>query len=163
MKITDNLKAAFEGESKAYFRYLAFSRAAEKEGKAEIARLFRAVAQAEAIHALNHFEVLGEAHNSEQNLMAAIDGETYEFTQMYPAFIEQAEKEGDPRAANSFRSAMKVEKIHGGLFNKAMENLDSEVKTTYHICSICGNTIEGELPGKCAVCGAAADKFKTAE
>ena len=152
--------AAFEGESKAYFRYLAFAKIAEKEGHGEVARLFRAVAEAEAIHALNHFEVMGDAGDTEKNLMSAIDGETYEFTQMYPAFIESADKEGENRAKISFRHASEVEKVHNALYNDTLQKLGRNKETEYHICEICGNTVAGNPPEKCPICGAAIDKFK---
>jgi rubrerythrin len=155
-----NLMTAFEGECKAHFKYLAFARQAEEEGKTDIARLFRAVAEAEAIHATNHLKVMGEIGDTEKNLLAAIDGETYEFTQMYPAFIEQAEKETNTRAAISFTHASEVEKIHNNLYNKALENISRNRETEYHICEICGNTVAGNAPEKCRVCGAGIDKFK---
>ena len=160
MDTRENLMAAFEGECKAHFKYLAFARIAEKEGHREIARLFRAVAEAEAIHAMTHLEVLGEAGNTEQNLLSAIDGETYEFTQMYPAFIEQSEKEANTRATISFRNASEVEKVHNGLYNNALENLGKNKDTEYHVCEICGNTVAGNAPDKCPVCGASIDKFR---
>ncbi len=160
MNTKENLMAAFEGECKAHFKYLAFAGIAEKEGHREVARLFRAVAEAEAIHALSHFNIMGEAEDTEKNLMAAIDGETYEFTQMYPAFIEQSEKEGNTRATISFRNASEVEKVHNGLYNNAFGNLGKNKETEYHVCEICGNTVAGNAPDKCPVCGASIDKFK---
>ncbi|UCE66798.1 MAG: rubrerythrin family protein [Candidatus Zixiibacteriota bacterium] len=160
MSTRENLMAAFEGECKAHFRYLAFAVIAEREGHHEVARLFRAVAEAEAIHALAHFDILGEAGDTEQNLMSAIDGETYEFTQMYPAFIEQSENEANTRATISFRNASEVEKIHNNLYSKALENLGKNRKSEYHVCEICGNTVAGNAPDKCPVCGASIDKFK---
>ena len=160
MSTRENLMAAFEGECKAHFKYLAFARIAEKEGHREVARLFRAVAEAEAIHALAHFEVSGEAGDTEKNLIAAIDGETYEFTQMYPAFIEQSEKEANTRATISFKNASEVEKVHNGLYNNALDKLGKNKDTEYHVCEICGNTVAGNAPDKCPVCGASIDKFK---
>jgi rubrerythrin len=156
----ENLMTAFEGECKAHFKYLAYAAIADKEGRREVAALFRAIAQAEAIHALHHLEAMGEGGNTEKNLMSAIDGETYEFTQMYPAFIEQSEKNGDLRATISFKNASEVEKIHNGLFNRALENLGRNKETEYHVCSVCGNTVPGNAPDKCPVCGALIDKFK---
>jgi rubrerythrin len=156
----NNLLAAFGGESKAHFKYLAYARIAEKEGHREIARLFRAVAEAEAIHALNHFEVMGEAGDTEKNLLSAIDGETYEFTQMYPGFIETADKEGENRARISFRLASNVEKIHNALYSDALEKLGRYKEMEYHICEVCGNTVAGNAPEKCPICGAGIDKFR---
>jgi rubrerythrin len=155
-----NLMVAFEGECKAHFRYLAYARQAEEEGKKDIARLFRAVAEAEAVHAMNHLKVLGGFDDTEKNLLAAIDGETYEFTQMYPGFIEQAEKETNTRAALSFKHASDVEKIHNNLYSNALDNLGRNRETEYHVCEICGNTVTGNAPEKCYVCGAGIDKFK---
>lgn len=160
LSTSENLMAAFEGECKAHFKYLAFAKIAENEGHREVARLFRAVAEAEAIHALAHFNILGEAKDTEQNLMAAIDGEAYEFTQMYPAFIEQSDKEANTRATISFRNASEVEKVHNILYSNALENLGKNKETEYHVCEICGNTVAGNAPDKCAVCGASIDKFK---
>lgn len=160
MDTEKNLMTAFEGECKAHFKYLAFARQAEEEGKTDIARLFRAVAEAEAVHAMNHFRVMGGIGDTEKNLLAAIDGETYEFTQMYPGFIEQAENEGNSRATISFKHASQVEKIHNNLYNKALENIGRNRETEYHVCEICGNTVTGNAPEKCRVCGAGIDKFK---
>lgn len=160
MDTEKNLMTAFEGECKAYFRYLAFAHRAEEDGKGEIARLFRAIAEAEAIHAMNHYKVMGGIEDTEKNLLAAIDGETYEFTQMYPAFIEQAEKEANTRAAISFRHASDVEKIHNNLYSNALGNIGRNRETEYHVCEICGNTVAGNAPDKCPVCGAGMDKFR---
>jgi rubrerythrin len=151
---------AFEGECKAYFKYLAFAERAEEEGNLQIARLFRAVAAAEAVHAMNHLKVMGEIEDTEKNLLSAIDGETCECTHMYPAFIEQAEKEANTRAAISFRHASEVEKIHNSLYSKILDNMGRIKDAEYHVCEICGNTVGGNAPEKCPVCGAGIDKFK---
>lgn len=163
MKTDDNLKAAFAGESQAYMRYLGFARAAEREGNKQVARLFRALAEAEKIHALNHLAVMGEVGKTEHNLSGGIDGETYEFTQMYPSFIAQAERDGNSRAALSFRGASTVEKIHGNLLKDALNNLGREKETAYYVCSVCGNTVAGDAPDKCPVCGAAREKSRLVE
>lgn len=163
MKTNDNLKTAFEGECKAHMKYNAFARAAKKEGHAQIAKLFRAIAEAEKIHALNHFAVMGESGKVEQNTTSAIDAETYEFTQMYPAFIRQAEQDSQSRAAMSFRGAATVEKIHGGLLNDALASPGRSKDEDYYVCSICGNTVRGAMPDKCSVCSAGSDKFKFVE
>ncbi|MEE8417497.1 MAG: rubrerythrin family protein [candidate division Zixibacteria bacterium] len=163
MKTDDNLKVAFEGECKAYMKYNAFARAAEKEGQGQIAKLFRALAEAEKVHALNHFAVMGESGKVEQNTTSAIDGETYEFTQMYPAFIRQAEQDSHSRAAASFRGASAVEKIHGGLLSDALASLGRSKEEDYYVCTICGNTVRGAMPDKCAVCRATSDKFRFVE
>ena len=163
MKTDDNLTAAFEGECRAYMKYLAFARAAENEGQRQIAKLFRAISEAERIHALNHFAVMEESGNIEQNTASAIDAETYEFTQMYPAFIRQAEHDSDSRAAASFRGASAVEKIHNTLLSDALKSLGRGKEEDYYVCTVCGNTVRGALPGKCTVCGAANDKFRFVE
>jgi rubrerythrin len=158
-----NLKTAFMGESQAYMKYSAFAAKAEKEGHRQVARLFRAIAEAEKVHALNHFAVMGGSGDTSSNITSAIDGETYEFTQMYPGFIEQAEQEESSRAAASFRAASAVEKIHSNLYNKALKNLDRNKEEDYYVCSVCGNTVAGAIPDKCEVCGAAAGKFRFVE
>ncbi len=163
MKTNDNLKTAFEGECKAYMKYIAFARAAENKGRGRIAKLFRAIAEAEKIHALNHFVVMGGSSSVEQNISSAIDSETYEFTQMYPAFIQQAEQDSNSRAAASFRGASAVEKIHNGLLNDALGSLGRNREEDYYVCTACGNTVPGGLPDKCTVCGAASDRFRFVE
>lgn len=163
MKTDDNLKVAFEGECKAYMKYNAFARVAEKERQGQIAKLFRALAEAEKIHALNHFTVMGESGKVEQNTTSAIDSETYEFTQMYPAFIRQAEQDSHSRAAASFKGASAVEKIHSGLLSDALASLGRSKERDYYVCTVCGNTVAGELPDRCTVCRATSDKFRFVE
>lgn len=159
---TENLKGAFAGESQANRRYLAFSRKAEQEGFAQIAKLFRAAAEAETVHALNHLNTLGEVKTTEKNLEGAISGETFEFKQMYPDYIEIAKKEGNDDATWSFDVANKVEQVHAKLYMKALEALRSKKelpKTDYYICKECGNTVEGAAPDKCPICGASKSAF----
>jgi len=160
------LEAAFAGESQANRRYLFSADKADKEGHPQIARLFRATAEAETVHARNHLEVMGGIKSTKDNLGAAIKGEHYEFTQMYPGFIEQAKAEGDDRAQVSFNYANKVEKIHHGLYQKALEAVDRGEKPKdepYFVCQYCGNTVAGEAPEKCPVCGAPRKMFKRVE
>ena len=159
METADNLKEAFAGESQAYISYHAYAIAAEKEGHKQIARLFRAVAEAEKIHALAHFAVMGKSTTADNNLKAAIEGETYEFTQMYPAFIDRAKSESNKRAEKSFGNASAVEKIHSELYKEALDNLGKNEETHYYVCSICGNTHAGDAPDKCGICGVSGDKF----
>lgn len=159
---TKNLEDAFAGESQASRRYLFFAEKAESEGHPQIARLFRAAAGAETVHARNHLEVMGGIGPTEENLKGAISGENYEFTEMYPAFIEQAKAEGNERAEISFSCANKVEKVHHGLYQKALEALEAgkELKAEpYFVCSVCGYTVGGEAPERCPVCGAPRSKF----
>ena len=163
MKTDDNLKTAFEEECKAYMKYIAYARAAENEGQKQIAKLLTAIAEAEKIHALNHFAIIGGSGSAEQNTTSAIDSETYEFTQMYPAFMRQAEQDSNSRAAASFRGASTVEKIHSGLLNDALKSLGRNKDEDYYVCTVCGNTVPGGLPDKCTVCGAANDKFRFVE
>ena len=160
MSSKDNLKAAFTGESMANRTYLAFAKKADKEGYHQIAKLFRAAAAAETVHAFNHFQRMGGIGTTMDNLKDAINGETYEFTKMYPKFIDAAKEEGDNRALWSFEVANKVEKIHAGLYEKALDEIGKNEEVDYYVCSICGYTKEGEPHGKCPICGAPAPKFE---
>lgn len=160
-KTIDNLKDAFSGESQANRRYLAFARKAEQEGLTQVAKLFRAAAEAETVHALNHLRIIGEK-STEENLKAAVSGETFEFKEMYPGYLSTAKQEGNQQAAWSFNVANKVEEIHAGLFSKAIKALRNKTKMAeidYYVCSICGNTVEGIAPEKCPICGAPKKKF----
>ncbi len=162
----ENLQEAFAGESQANRRYLFFAEKAEKEGNSQIARLFRAAAEAETVHARNHLEAMDGIESTRDNLKAAVSGENYEFTEMYPGFIEQAKSENNQRAEVSFTHANKVEKIHHSLYQKALELLEAgqQLKDElYFVCQVCGNTIAGEAPERCPICGAPRDKFKRVE
>ena len=158
MGTADNLQAAFAEESKAHMKYMAYAAAAEKEGLKQVAKLFRALAESERVHAQSHLMVMGEVGSTDDNLSSAADGETYEFTQMYPSFIQQADKDGNQRAVASFRNAMKAEKVHANLLAAQMDNSSKE--NDYHVCQICGQTIAGGAPDKCGVCGAPGAKFR---
>lgn len=158
-KTQENLGTAFAGESQANRKYLAFSEAASNEGKIPLAKLFRVAAESETIHALNHLENMGAVQGSMENLKAAIAGETYEFTEMYPKFIKEAEEEKETKSMFGFKSASEVEKDHQKLFQEALEkNGDIEDKD-YYICGVCGHPHIGEAPEKCPVCGAPKSKF----
>jgi len=163
MATKDNLAEAFAGESQANRKYLAFAKKAEQDGFAQVAKLFRAAADAETIHAHAHFRVMGGVQGTEANLEAAIEGEGFEFQQMYPKFVEEAEAEDNKPALNSFKNALAVEEIHHGLYSKALEAVksgsDLPAKKIY-VCEVCGNTVEGEAPDKCPICNAPKDKFK---
>ena len=162
----ENLEEAFAGESQASRRYLFFAEKADSEGLPQIARLFRAAAEAETVHARNHLKAMGGIGTTKDNLKAAAEGESYEFTQMYPGFIEQAKAEGNQKAEITFDYANKVEKVHHGLYRKALELLEAgkEAKAeTYYICPVCGYTVAGEAPEKCPVCGTPGSKFKRVE
>jgi rubrerythrin len=160
---SDNLQAAFAGESQANRLYLAFAAKADAEGHRQIARLFRAAAAAETVHAHAHLRVMGGVKETKQNLQVAIDGEGHEFKEMYPKFIELAEAEGNKAAVISFRNANAVEKIHYGLYSEAMATLAGGKDlppAAIHVCDVCGNTVVGDAPEKCSVCGAAKTKFR---
>ncbi len=163
MSLTDkNLKEAFAGESQANRRYLAFAQKAEEEGQPQVAKLFRAAAEAEAVHALNHEKITGEVKTTLDNLNTAVSGETFEFTKMYPEYITIAQNEGNKRATVSFDWANKVEQIHANLFSKAIEALKNKqepAKVDYYVCSVCGNTVENEAPERCPICGSPKTKF----
>jgi len=163
MPTQENLKAAFAGESQANRKYLAFAARAEADGFPQIARLFRAVAAAETVHAHAHLRAMKGIGDTRQNLQAAIEGEEYEFAEMYPKFVGEAETEGHRAALNSFRSAMAVEKTHHGLYCEALESLkagkDLEAAAIF-VCDVCGHTAVGETPEACPVCGAAKSKFR---
>jgi rubrerythrin len=149
-----NLKDAFAGESQANRKYLAFAKKAEEEGYKAVAKLFRAAAEAETVHAHNHLRELKGIRSTKENLEEAINGESYEFLTMYPAMIEEAAAEGNKGAQRSFHIANEVEKIHHALYKKALNTLGSNIETDYHICKVCGYTAEGEAPDACPVCGA---------
>jgi len=162
MATADNLKEAFAGESQANRTYLAFAKKADDEGRPQIAKLFRATAAAETVHAHAHLRVMGGIQGTAENLQAAIDGEAFEFQQMYPKFVSEAEAEGAGAAALSFRNAMAVEQIHHGLYSKALETLraGSDLDAApIHVCNVCGNTVIGRAPDKCPVCGASKQHF----
>ncbi len=160
---TENLKAAFAGESQANRKYLAFAQKAKQDGYEQVAKLFRAAAEAETIHAHAHLRVMKGVRSTAENLREAIAGENYEHTSMYPGFIEQAKKDGNADALRSFTFANEVEKIHEALYKAASESVDAKkdlpAKKLY-ICPVCGNIEEGEAPEKCAVCGAPGRSFR---
>lgn len=157
-KTINNLMAAFTGESEANRKYTAFAIKAEKEGKLNAAKLFRVAADAETIHALKHLEVAGQVGTTAENLQIGIDGETYEYTSMYPDFLKDAEVESNKAAKMSFMFAMKAEAVHAALYKEALDNIDSEAETFYYLCPICGN-IEKFEPMVCTICGAPGSKF----
>jgi len=154
-----NLLEAFAGESQANRRYLAFAKQAEKEGYAQVAKLFRAAAEAETVHAHAHLRTLGGVKNTAENLKEAISGETHEFTKMYPVMIDDAKKEGSTAAERSFTYANEVEKVHAALYQKASDNLDTLEEADYYVCSVCGYTCENEPPDTCPVCGSKSTAF----
>ncbi|HSR36305.1 MAG TPA: rubrerythrin family protein [Desulfurivibrionaceae bacterium] len=155
-----NLWEAFAGESQANRKYLAFAKKAEKDGHPQVAKLFRAAAYAETIHAHAHLRALKAIGDTKANLEAAIAGETHEFESMYPAMIEAAKAEGNKAAEMSFTFANAVEKTHAELYKKALAAMDALPATDYHVCEVCGHTHEGSTPPeKCPVCGANSKAF----
>jgi rubrerythrin len=154
-----NLKDAFAGESQANRKYLAFAKKAQQDGYSQVAKLFRAAAEAETIHAHSHLRALKGVKSTADNLKEAIGGETYEFQSMYPPMIETAKAEGDKAAERSFTYANEVEKVHAALYQKALDNLDKLETVDYYVCDVCGYTCENEAPDVCPVCGAKAKAF----
>jgi len=162
MSTAENLHAAFAGESQANRKYLAFAKKADADGFPQVAKLFRAAAEAETIHAHAHLRVMGGVKGTIENLDAAIEGEGHEFQDMYPGFVAEAEQEGNRAAVVTFKNAMAVEEIHHGLYTdasnavKAGKDLDA---APVHVCEVCGNTVFGDAPDRCPICNAPKDRF----
>jgi len=153
-----NLMEAFAGESQANRKYLAYAQKAEKEGKLNAAKLFRAAADAETLHAMKLLEVAGKIGSTADNLKDGIKGETYEYEEMYPAFVKEAEAAGNKAAVRAFTFAMKAEEVNAKLYKEALENLDDTEEVFYYLCPVCGN-IEKSRPEKCSICGVSGEKF----
>ena len=162
-KSEDDLKAAFAGESQANRKYLAFAKKADQEGFPNVAKLFRAAAAAETVHAHAHLRRLGGIKSTVENLKEAVGGEHYELSTMYPEFIEDAKGDGNKGAEISFNAALAAEKVHHKLYEKALKSVESgkdrDAEDIY-VCSVCGMTFEGEAPDKCPVCGAPKEKIE---
>jgi len=159
-KTLKNLAEAFAGESQANRKYLAFAKKADRDGYSQEAKLFRAAASAETVHAHNHLKAMGGIKSTEENLNEAVSGETFEFEKMYPGMIEDAKNENEDEARISFVFANKVEQIHADLYKKYLNNLGKNEDTAIFVCQICGNTVEGDAPDKCPVCGNPKEMFK---
>jgi len=157
-KTLKNLMAAFTGESEANRKYTAYANKAEKDGKMNATKLFRAAADAETLHAIKHFEVAGKIGSTADNLKEGVKGETYEYKEMYPDFVKEAEAEGNKAAQMSFTFAMKAEEVHAGLYQEALENLDQTEEVFYYLCPVCGN-IEKFVPEQCSICSVPGAKF----
>ena len=158
------LQEAFAGESQANRKYLAFAAKADQEGQPQVARLFRAAAEAETVHAHNHLRTLGGIKSTKENLQEAIAGETHEFKKMYPEMIEAAKTEGNKPAQRSFNFANEVEKIHAQLYQKLLDNMGKPQENySYYVCPVCGFTAEKAAPGVCPVCGTKGEMFKKIE
>jgi rubrerythrin len=155
------LKEAFAGESQANRKYLAYAAKADQEGYSQAARLFRAAAEAETVHAHNHLRALKAVGTTKENLADAVSGETHEFKMMYPEMIAAAKAEGAKEAEQSFSYAIEVEKIHAQLYEKLLQKLDATKENyPYYVCPVCGYTAEKNAPATCPVCGAKGEKFK---
>ena len=162
MSTTENLQDAFAGESQANRKYLAFAKKAEADGYPQVAKLFRAAADAETVHAHAHLRVMGGGQDTAANLQTAINGEGFEFQEMYPGYVAEAEAEGNKPAAYSFKNALAVEETHHGLYAKALEAVKAGKdlpETEIFVCPVCGHTVLGEPPDKCPVCGALKARF----
>lgn len=163
-KSEESLKEAFAGESQANRKYLAFAAKAAREGFPQAAKLFRAAAEAETVHALNHLKALKAILSTKENLQAAINGETHEFKHMYPEMIAAAQAEGNKEAEQTFHWANEVEKIHAGLYQAMLANLEKAGESyAYYVCPLCGYTAEKEAPATCPVCGTMGKAFKKVE
>ncbi len=159
-KTTQDLLEAFAGESQANRKYLAFAAKAEQEGYPQVARVFRAAAEAETIHAHNHLRALKGIKSTKDNLQESIGGEFHEFTEMYPAMIADAKNAGNKDAERTFNYANEVEKIHHDLFEKALQAMEEKKMVDMHVCPVCGYTVEEAPPENCPVCGAKGKTFK---
>ncbi|MEA3283862.1 MAG: rubrerythrin family protein [Synergistota bacterium] len=162
-KTMANLAEAFSGESQANRKYLFYSEVADKEGVSSVAKLFRAAAAAETLHAKMHYRNMGKICDTETNLKDAIAGETYEYTEMYPPFIDDAEAEGEKKAHKGFSLANEVEKVHAELYKRALDHLSDKRAVDYYLCTVCGHIEEGAAPDKCPVCGASSKAYELVE
>jgi rubrerythrin len=158
------LKEAFAGESQANRKYLAFAEKADQEGYPQVARLYRAAAEAETIHAHNHLRALKGIRSTKENLQEAIAGESHEFTQMYPEMIEAAKAEKHREGQMTFYYANEVEKVHAKLYEQLLVSLSTPQENyPYYVCPVCGNTVGKEPPESCPICGAKGKLFKKIE
>jgi len=162
MPTKENLADAFAGESQANRKYLAFAKQAETDGLPQVAKLFRAAAHAETVHAHAHLRAMGGIKKTAENLAEAIEGEGFEFQKMYPPYLKQAQQEGDKMAEISFRNALAVEEVHHSLYSQALAAVkaggDLKARQVY-VCEICGNTVYDHAPDKCDVCGVPKERF----
>ncbi len=162
MATMDNLQEAFAGESQANRKYLAFAKKAEADSLPQVAKLFRAAAEAETIHAHAHLRVMGGIGSTAENLAAAIAGEGEEFKSMYPKFVAEAQAEGNKQAEYSFQNALAVEEIHHGLYSKALKAVQTGgdlPAAKIFVCPVCGNTVENGVPDTCPICHVPGSKF----
>jgi rubrerythrin len=165
VKTQGNVYTAFVGEAKAYHRLMAFARKADEEGYAQIAKLFRAVAAAEGVHAERHLRLLGEAvvKGTEENLQSSFERETTVNEVYYPQFIREAEEEGERQAALTFSQARDVEEGHAALYKRALNALLRDENHDYYVCQVCGYVSEREAPDQCPICNARRELFRLVE
>ncbi len=159
----ENLRSAFSGESQAHMRYLIFAKRAEGEGFPNVARLFRAIAYAEQVHALNHYDVLGMIRSSSENLQVAIEGENYEVNEMYPAFKAVAKLQEEKSSQRVIEWALQAERAHAEMYQRAKQSIEGgkDVKLgPIYVCDKCGYTVENEAPARCPLCGASSEEFR---
>uniref|UniRef100_C6E1R9 Rubrerythrin n=1 Tax=Geobacter sp. (strain M21) TaxID=443144 RepID=C6E1R9_GEOSM len=162
MSTKENLAEAFAGESQANRKYLAFAKKAEADGLPQVAKLFRAAAHAETVHAHAHLRAMGGIRSTADNLKEAVEGEGFEFQKMYPPFLEQAKAEGDRAAENSFKFALAVEEVHHGLYQQALAAVEGGkdlADRPVYVCEVCGNTVYDAAPEKCEVCLVPKERF----
>lgn len=162
MPTKENLAEAFAGESQANRKYLAFAKKAEADGLPQVAKLFRAAAHAETVHAHAHLRAMGGIRSTADNLKEAVEGEGFEFQKMYPPFLEQAKAEGDRAAENSFKFALAVEEVHHGLYQQALAAVEGGTDLAdrpVYVCEVCGNTVYDAAPEKCEVCLVPKERF----
>ena len=158
-KTMEDLQAAFAGESQANRKYLAYAAQAEKEGHIGVAKLFKAAAAAETVHAHTHLRNMGGIKDTAANLQDAIAGETHEFKSMYPGMIADAKAEGEKAAERGFTFANAVEELHANLYAEAAKDVAAYPEKDWYVCSVCGYTVAGAAPDKCPVCQALAKAF----
>ena len=158
-KTLENLKGGFVAESQAHLRNMAFAMKAEQEGYSQVARLFRAVAEAEAVHAFNHSRLLGAVSGTQENLESAFERENLA-SRVYPQFIREANEEGNTNVAKILSYSRDVEKGHAKLYKKALDHMVAERETEYYVCQVCGYVSDGVLPDECPICGAPKEKFR---
>lgn len=159
-KVHEDLMSAFAGESQASRKYTYFAEVAEKEGHKAAAKLFRAASEAETLHARSELKQAGHIKDTAENLKAAIEGETYEFTTMYPAFIKDAQAEGDNAAERIFHGASEAEKVHAALYKDALDNLSKNEDVDYYLCPLCGYIHKGPASEPCPICKCKPENFK---
>ena len=159
MKTLKHLKAGFIAESQAHQRNLAFAIKADEEGYPQVAKLFRAIAEAEGIHAFNHLRLLGAVATTQENLETAFERENLA-SSTYPRFIKEANEEDNAHVARIFSYSRDVERGHAKLYEKALEHMLGDVETEYYVCGVCGYVSDGDLPEVCPICGAPGERFR---